>query len=136
MIANFAGLALVPSTFVPVARSLLAGQGYDPNVLAANGEISASDLFALAFDTVEIRTAYSPVISSSLRGPPNPRTTALLREVRPALTLMGRAGRVHWAPYGDPPDEPFDVATSALHAGVGIGLVFFGLGFLARGFID
>ena len=112
----------VPPSFVPLVRSMLQQQGMNPAVVGADGSVSASDLMGLFFDTVEMRTAYSPPVRFKVAEPPDPRTQELLKQVRPALVLSGRAGRVEIAPFGVPSSPAIESLKQGITAGV-LGLV-------------
>jgi len=87
---------------------------------------NAIELLALAFDKIEIRTSLSPPVTLNLRGPPDPRTEALLREVQPALIFTGNAGRQEFAPYGLPSEMSPMVKKWAWAIGAGVGGVLLG----------
>lgn len=88
---------------------------------------TALDIFSMAFDTVEIRTALTPPVFVKLRGPPDPRTEALMREVQPALIFTGAAGRQEIAPYGIPSGISPRVKQWAIAGGIGLGASVLGL---------
>jgi len=87
-------------------------------------------LLTSAFDKIEIRTAFTDPITIDLRGPPDPKTRALLEEIRPAVILRGPLGQVQIAPLGIPTKSPFikrlgwGVAVGGV--GAALGLVFLG----------
>jgi hypothetical protein len=87
-------------------------------------------LLTMAFDKVEVRTAFSPPVVIDLKGPSDPKTMALMREAQPALIFTGPAGRVQIAPYGVPEGSSllkrwgWGLAVGGI--GAALGLVFLG----------
>lgn len=133
--ASYAGVKLLPPALVPIARSLLQSQGIDARAVSDSGEIDPQALVALAFDKVEIRTAYTKPIMVDLKGPPDPETARLLADIRPQIKLSGRAGEAEIAPYGQKaagessgfPSLNTPTGRIALGIGAGaIGLLFVG----------
>jgi hypothetical protein len=124
-------LKLVPPALVPTMQAFLQTQGLPPGALDSNGEVDPMALFSLAFDTVEVRTAYSEPVTINLnapQGPPDTATEELLQKIRPALILNGRFGRASVAPYGIPAGfAPGTVQRWGTYVGVGaaaLGLLF------------
>jgi hypothetical protein len=81
---------------------------------------------AATYDTVRIETQVVPAFDVPLRGPSTFGATAdyMGRFVKPKITLIGKAGSVVIAPYGEPNQKlaPF-AAFGAIPALVGIGIV-------------
>ena len=125
---HLAGLQIVPPALVWAARSALAAQGVDSNVISGSGEIDAAALIALAFDKIEIRSRAAPPLVISLKGgTPDPATQALLQRVQPAVILSGRAGRFEIAPYGNPSGIDPSISAAGTQLGIGIGAALLGL---------
>ena len=129
---QFGAFQIVPPVAVPVARQILSSQGLDPSMLHQQGEISATDLMSIAFEDIEIRTALTSPVKFKLREPPDPRTTALLNEIRPVVVMTGRAGRVEIAPYGTAGGPSQELKETALKAAAGIALGLFGFYLVKR----
>src|SRR3972149_436042 len=88
-------------------------------------------LLTAAFDKLEIRTAFTDPIVINLKGPPDPRSVALMNEVQPAIILSGPLGRVQIAPAGLPSGKSpllkrwgWGLAIGGV--GAALGLVFIG----------
>lgn len=81
--------------------------------------LTAQQLFASAFNTIEIRTALSPPVLIDVNAPPDPQSEALLRVVQPAITLNGPAGTYQIAPYGVPTGISPEIIGVASKAGMG-----------------
>lgn len=128
------GLKLIPPALVPLVRPLLTSQGISQRAVNDAGEVDELELVAMGFDTIEIRTAYTPVTRMPVAGPVDPKTEEALKDVKPAITLSGRAGRVTIAPYGVPTEFSGNLARlgtlGGLYLGGGI-LALLGLGVLA-----
>lgn len=120
-----AGVQIVPPLVVPMVRSALQAQGLDPNLVESSGQISASALFAMAFNRIEVRTTMGPAVVIDMDEPTSPEMEALLRRVKPMITLTGRGGKVVISPYGVPSaiDSVFESGGSYLGLGVGAALL-------------
>lgn len=128
------GLKLIPPQLVPLVRPLFTSQGISARTLKDNGEIDELELLALGFDTIEIRTAYTPVTRMPVAGPIDPKTEAALQDVKPSLTFTGRAGRVTIAPYGTPTEFSSRIKEWGVKGGLiagGVVLTLLGLGVVA-----
>jgi hypothetical protein len=96
---------ILPPQLVPVAQGLLRQQGFDPNIFAPDGSLKAEGIVNIFYDTVTVRTAVTPdlVFPISATGePPSPAMQELMNQLRPTVTLSGRAGTVTVSPYGTP----------------------------------
>lgn len=98
----FAGLQIAPPALVPTVRMLFQRQGINPNVIDADGTISSADAFAIFYDTVVLETSYTDPVVIKVDAPPDPRTRAILEQLRPRLTFKGRAGTFVMEPWGAP----------------------------------
>jgi len=96
---------------VKVNRSVLRGFGDNAALM---------NLLALAYDRVEIRTAYTPSVTLNLTGPSDPATDAIGQSVQPALIFTGNAGQAVIAPYG----MPSGISPEAQRLGIAIGVGF------------
>lgn len=131
---SYDGVKLLPPALVSIARSLLQSQGIDARAVSDDGEIDPQALVALAFDKMELRTAYTEPILVDLKGPPDPQTAKLLADIRPQVTLTGRAGKAEIAPYGQGAAESgifpsLNTPTGRIALGIGagaVGLLFVG----------
>lgn len=129
---SFGDITVVPRIAVPAARLALQQQGINPTVLKDDGTMSATDMFSLAFDTIEIKTAFTPPVVIKLNEPSDPATQALLNRVRPTLIIRGRAGRVEVAPYGVAGTEDPFVKQSILKGAVAVGALLLGVALIKR----
>jgi hypothetical protein len=93
-----------------------------PKRYSSYGDLSPAllNLLTLAYDKVEIRTAFTPPVTIDLLGPSDPDTEAATRLVQPALIFTGNAGRAEIAPYGVP--EGYSSEAKQLGIAVAIGL--------------
>jgi hypothetical protein len=130
--SRFSGLQIVPQSLVPIARATFASQGINGAAVSDTGEVDPQALIALAFDKMEIRTAYTPTIVMDLKAPPDPETAILLNDVKPHITLWGRAGKVEIAPYGMEIPEPAGQWTNATKLVIGAVAGVIGLGLIAK----
>lgn len=128
---GMASIQLVPAALVPLVRSALQSQGIDPRSIDDSGAISGEALFALAFDKVEVRTAYTPNVTIDVLAPADPETHALLSRVQPTVILTGRGGRVVVAPYGEAGAiASGEIASAGVKLGLGVGAALLGLVFV------
>jgi hypothetical protein len=113
------------------ARGLLANQGIDPRMLEDNGEIDPQALFALAFDTVTVKTAIAPdmVIDMTKKG--SGQVSQIVKDAKPTIILSGRAGRIVIAPAGEATTVA-NFQSAGIQAGLGIGAALLGLIVIAK----
>lgn len=130
--SRFSGLQIVPRALVPVARATFVSQGIDGAAVSDTGEVDPQALIALAFDKLELKTAYTPTLVMDLKAPPDPATAILLNDIRPHITLWGRAGKVEIAPYGVDIPEPAGRWSSATKLAIGFAAGALGLGLIAK----
>jgi hypothetical protein len=129
--SRYDGLQIVPQSLVPVVRGVFASQGIGPGAVSDTGELDPQALIALAYDKIELRTAYTPTLVMDLKAPPDPETARLLNDIRPHITFVGRAGRYELAPYGiEVPDSGGWSNVTKLLIGVGAGVI--GLAVLSK----
>jgi hypothetical protein len=126
--SDFDGIALLPAIAAGPARALLASQGYDANIIGADGTLDVMSLLASAFDKVEISTSlYAHTID--LRAPSDPaamaKVSSALRYLQPSITFRGRAGTVTLAPYGKAASPSLALPLLIL-GGAAVGLMFLG----------
>lgn len=79
------------------------------------------NLLALAYDRVEVRTAFSPPIVVNLTGPTDPETDAAGRLIQPAVIFRGNAGEATIAPWGVPSGISEDAKNIGIALAVGVG---------------
>lgn len=126
---------MVPPVLVGSVRNALTSQGLDPTVINDDGTINPAGLVSSAFDTITIRSAlHNDPIVIQLRGPADPQTQALLDQIRPEVTLQGRAGRYVIAPAGSPAST-IDFTGSLTTLGLGLGAAVLGVALLGRAFL-
>jgi len=121
------GLQLVPSALVPLVRPLLASQGIPASALSNEGVLDELALLSSGFDTVEIRSTLAAPVVINLKGPPDPKGEALLREIQPAILFSGRAGKFQIAPYGIPLGISPEVKRWGVSIGIGVGAALLGV---------
>ncbi len=100
-------------------RSARALRGYGDNSALMN-------LLALAYDKVEIRTAFTPPVTVNLTGPSDPDAEAAGRLVQPAIIFTGNAGRAEIAPYGVPMGISPEAKQIGIAVAVGLGTAVVG----------
>lgn len=124
---GFGALQIVPPLFVGPARSLLQSQGLPTQVLTDAGEIDAEGVLSIAFDTIELRTRLAAPVRFPIQGgPSDPETAVLLKEIQPAITFSGRAGRYTVAPYGNPTTISGAIRRAGPLVGLGLGAALLG----------
>lgn len=131
---GFSGLKIVPPALVWPARGLLQNQGIDPNMLSNEGELDPQALFALAYDTVTIRTSVTPEIPIDLTQKGSGQVSQLVKDLQPVVTLKGRAGKVVIAPAGEPSGVR-NLKPASIQAGLGLGAALLGLIIIGRAII-
>lgn len=89
--------------------------------------IDPAQLLALGYNRIEVRTAFTNPVLIDLNQPASPQDEALLREVQPAITLSGLAGRIEIAPYGIPSGISPRVRSAAIAIGLGLGAALIGV---------
>lgn len=123
---GFNGLQILPPALVIPGRLALQAQGIDGRMISDSGDVNPQALVALAWDTVEIKTAVSPPIVIDLKKSGKGQASQIIRDLQPVVTLNGRAGRVVIAPAGEPSGIK-NLQPAAIQAGLGIGLGLLGL---------
>lgn len=93
--------------------------------------MDAMSLLTTAFDKIEIRTAFTDPVVVNLKGPPDPRSIALLKEIQPVIVFSGPLGRIQIAPAGVPTGKSpllkrWGWGLAIGGAGVALGLIFIG----------
>lgn len=97
-------MQLIPPALVPAINGFLQQQGVG-GIFTSDGSLNSSAAVSLFFDRVTVQTAITPDINFAINanGPPPSRAEQeLLGQLRPTVTLTGRAGTVTVAPYGVP----------------------------------
>lgn len=97
-----------------IVKNLRGYRGYGDNAALMN-------LIALAYDRVEVRTAFSPPITFNLTGPTDPDTEAAGRLVQPAVIFRGNAGEASIAPWGVPVGISPEAKQLGVALAVGVG---------------
>lgn len=107
------------------------------NSFAHFGDIDVGAILAAFYDRVEIQSRLGPPVTINLKsaasGTPDPNTSALVKEVQPALVFKGNAGSWTIAPAGMPSGVSklvgqFGVAGGILFGGIALGLLALGYG--------
>lgn len=130
--SRYNGLQIVPQSLVPVVRGVFASQGIGPGAVSDTGELDPQALIALAYDKIELRTAYTPPLVMDLKAPPDPESARLLNDIRPHITFIGRAGRYELAPYGHEVPEPAGQWSNATKLLIGAAAGAIGLAVLSK----
>lgn len=96
------GMALIPSTFVPVVRAALVTQGFPAGTITDAGEVSFAGLASGAYNKVEFSSNLTPAIAVDTETLDRPGPVPwFVRVLKPTVTLRGPAGRVVIAPAGE-----------------------------------
>lgn len=92
---------VIPPALVGPLRAALTQQGFPAQTIDNRGALDPIGLLAIAYDSFEFRSNFTPPIPVRLDaavGPEGPWG----RLARPAMIATGKAGRVEFAPYGVP----------------------------------
>mgnify|MGYP001560897734 FL=1 len=112
---------VIPAALVPSLRAALAQQGFPAQTLDERGNLDPIGLLAVAYDTFEFRSNFTPPQRVKIDAAVGP-SGDFSKLFRPAMIASGKAGRFEFAPHGVPSASAgwlgFTVVVGAL---VGIG---------------